>query len=43
MEKNLYDLSVNDVSKLFYDNFGAISVVDSTIDTYNAIVRHGIF
>ena len=43
MEKNLYDLSVNDVSKLFYDNVGAIIVVDSTIDTYKAIVRHGIF
>ena len=43
MEKNLYDLSVNDLSKLFYDNVGAIIVVDSTIDTYKAIVRHGIF
>jgi diguanylate cyclase (GGDEF)-like protein len=43
MDKSLYDLSSNDVSKLFYENVGAIVVVDSTIDTYKTIVKRGFF
>ncbi|MBR4915028.1 MAG: GGDEF domain-containing protein [Clostridiales bacterium] len=41
--KNLYDLSDSDVSKLFYDNVGAIVVVDSSIDTYKTVVKRGFF
>ena len=41
--KSLYDLSDKDVSRLFYDNVGAIVVVDSEIDTYKTIVKRGFF
>ena len=41
--KSLYDLCDKDVSQLFYDNVGAIVVVDSEIDTYKTIVKRGFF
>lgn len=41
--KSLYDLNDKDVSRLFYDNVGAIVVVDSDIDTYKTIVKRGFF
>ena len=41
--KSLYDYSVNDVSRLFYENVGAIIIVDPAIDAYKTIVRRGMF
>jgi len=41
--KSLYDYSVNDVSKLFYETVGAIIIVDPAIDAYKTIVRRGMF
>ena len=41
--KSLYDYSANDVSKIFYENVGAVILVDPAIDAYKTIVRHGMF
>ncbi len=42
-DKKLTDLSIDDVCGLFVDQVDALIVVDSSIDTYKAVVRRGIF
>ena len=41
--KSLYDYTANDVSNIFYENVGAIILVDPAIDAYKTIVRRGMF
>ncbi len=42
-DKKLTDFSIDDVCGLFVDHVDALIVVDSSIDTYKAVVRRGIF
>lgn len=42
-EKSLYDYNLNDVSGLFFENVGAVVIVDPAIDTYRTIVCRGMF
>ncbi|MBR5425301.1 MAG: GGDEF domain-containing protein [Clostridiales bacterium] len=42
-DKKLTDFSIDDVCGLFVDHVDALVVVDSSIDTYKAVVRRGIF
>lgn len=42
-EKSLYDYNLNDVSGLFFENVGAVVIVDPAIDTYKTIVCRGMF
>lgn len=42
-EKSLYDYNLSDVSGLFFENVGAVVIVDPAIDTYKTIVCRGMF
>lgn len=42
-EKSLYDYNLSDVSDLFFENVGAVVIVDPAIDTYKTIVCRGMF
>ena len=42
-DKKLTDFSIDDVCGLFVDHVDALIVVESSIDTYKAVVRRGIF
>ena len=42
-DKNITDYSIEDAAELFLGNVDALVVVDSSIDTYKAVVRRGIF
>ena len=41
--KTLDDYSINEISQMFYDNVGAIILIDPAVDAYKTIVRRGMF
>ena len=41
--RNLDDYKINEISQLFYDNVGAIILIDPAVDAYKTIVRRGMF
>ena len=41
--RNLDDYKINEISQLFYDNVGAIVLIDPAVDAYKTIVRRGMF
>lgn len=41
--KNLDDYKISEISQLFYDDVGAIVLVDPAVDAYRTIVRRGMF
>ena len=41
--KTLDDYPINEISQMFYDNVGAIILIDPAVDAYKTIVRRGFF